>query len=129
VTKRNRFLYLVLTFMVIAMGLASRRYGAGLPGFVAEYAGDTLWAVMVFIGIGFLAPTWSTFRVAIVSLVLAYSVEVSQFYHAAWIEALRHTSLGGLVLGYGFLWNDLACYTVGVTLGVILDIAVSKAVE
>jgi hypothetical protein len=115
--------------MVAALGLASRRYAAVLPVFFAQYAGDTLWAMMVFIGIGFLAPAWSTFRLAAVALMVSYFVEVSQFYHAPWIDALRSTRVGGLILGYGFLWSDLACYTVGVTLAAGLDIAMRKAVK
>jgi len=122
--ERNKLLYLAVTAVVVALGLASRQYAEVLPIFLAEYGGDTLWALMVFLGIGLLAPRWSSLRVAAVALAVSYSVEVSQFYHAAWINALRHTRIGGLVLGFGFLWSDLACYTVGVALGVALDIAV-----
>jgi hypothetical protein len=100
-----------------------------LPTFLAQYAGDTLWAMMAFIGVAFLAPTWSTFRLAIVAMAVSAAVEVSQFYHAPWIDAVRHWRVGGLVLGYGFLWSDLACYTVGVILGVALDIAIKKAAK
>jgi hypothetical protein len=120
-SKRNRLLYLSAVVVVIALGLASRRYAASLPAFLAEYAGDTLWATMVFMGIAFLTPRWPTFRIAAVALAVSYSVEVSQLYHAPWIDNIRHTRVGGLILGFGFLWSDLACYTVGVTLGVVLD--------
>ena len=47
---------------------------------------------------------------------------MSQLYHAPWIDSIRHTTLGGLILGYGFLWSDLACYAVGVGLGVVIEI-------
>lgn len=84
---------------------------------VGDYAGDTLWALTVFLGIGFLAPTMPTFKVAIVSVLFSYFIEVGQLYQAPWINHLRHTVLGGLILGNGFLWSDLLCYTVGVGLG------------
>lgn len=119
-------MYFILGSSLVAMGLASRHYAAVLPEFVARYAGDTLWAAMVFIGIGFLAPSWSSFRVAIVALALSYLIEGSQLYHAPWIESLRYTPGIGLVLGYGFLWSDLVCYTAGVALGLVLERAVSK---
>jgi len=48
-----------------------------------------------------------------ISLALAFAVEVSQLYHAPWIDSIRSTTLGGLVLGFGFLWTDLVCYLVG----------------
>ena len=103
------------------LGLASRRYGAGLPALVAEYAGDTLWAVMAFIIVGVLAPEWPTSRVAVTALLASYADEVSQLYHAPWIDAIRNTRLGALTLGYGFLWSDIVCYTVGVALCVVVE--------
>jgi hypothetical protein len=102
--------------LVVVSGLASRRYGSVLPSFLAEYAGDTLWAVMAFVTIGMLAAEWPTTRVALATLLVSYGVEITQLYHAAWIDSIRATRLGALVFGYGFLWSDMVCYTVGVAL-------------
>jgi hypothetical protein len=110
--------------LVIVLGLTSRRYGADLPAFVAAYAGDTLWAVLAFIVIAVLAPDWPTRRIAIVALLVSYADEVSQLYHAPWIEAIRNTRLGALTLGYGFLWSDVLCYTVGVALCVLVELLI-----
>ena len=54
-------------------------------------------------------------------MTLSVGVELSQLYHAPWIDSIRETTLGGLILGFGFLWSDTACYTVGVGLGVLLE--------
>jgi len=51
-------------------------------------------------------------------------VKISQLYHAPWIDAIRQATLGGLVLGFGFLWTDLVCYLVGVMIGVIAERAI-----
>ena len=48
-------------------------------------------------------------------------IEISQLYHAPWIDSIRATTLGGLILGFGFLWSDLICYTVGIVIGAIID--------
>jgi hypothetical protein len=125
-TTRNRRLYVVLASFVIALGLASRRYTELLPGAIVRYAGDTLWATLVFLALGCLAPRWSSLRVAAVALLVSYSVEISQLYHAPWIDAIRRTRLGGLTLGFGFLWSDLACYTVGVAMGFALDMGLQR---
>jgi hypothetical protein len=103
------------------MGLASRRYGSALPSVLADYAGDTLWAVMVFIVIGMLNTAWPSIRVARAALLISYGVEVSQLYHASWIDSVRNTRLGALVLGYGFLWSDIVCYTAGVALCLAIE--------
>src|SRR5262245_19178640 len=119
--KRNRLRYLAGTGLVVALGLASRRYPALLPDFISRYAGDTLLAVMVFGILGTLATRWSSLRVATVTLCVSYAVELSQLYHAPWIDGIRATRLGGLVLGIGFLWSDIVCYTVGVALCVAVE--------
>jgi len=111
---RNRVTYAIVLVAIVAAGLASRRFGHLLPSFVATYAGDTLWASMVFVGLGLMFPRAGTRSLAIAALGFAVADEISQLYHVPWIDAIRATRLGALVLGYGFLWSDLACYTVGV---------------
>jgi hypothetical protein len=103
------------------LGLGSRRYAEHLPGFVAAYAGDTLWALVAFLGIGLLLRRVSTWAIAVLAMSISVLIELSQLYHAPWIDSIRHTPVGGLVLGYGFLWGDLACYAVGVGLGILIE--------
>ena len=110
--------------VVTALGLGSRLYAAFLPEFIATYAGDTLWAVMAFLVIGFMFPRWSIARVAVAALLLSYADEISQLYHARWIDQVRANWLGGLLLGFGFLWSDILCYTVGVALAAAAEAAV-----
>ena len=121
---RTRFVYLLAAIVVVIAGLASRRYRGQLPAFVAEYAGDTLWALMVFLLVSTLLAGRPIQLRAAISLALAFLVEISQLYHAPWIDAIRQTTLGGLVLGFGFLWTDLVCYSVGVIIGVIAELAI-----
>lgn len=100
--KRNRPVYLAAMAAVMALGLLSRRNPEVLPWFIAQYAGDTLWAVAAFLGIGILLPRASTPVVAALALAVSYAVELSQLYQAPWINSIRHTLIGGLILGYGF---------------------------
>lgn len=55
------------------------------------------------------------------SLMFSFGIEFSQLYQAEWINSIRATILGGLILGKGFLWIDLVRYTVGITLSYGLD--------
>lgn len=109
---------------VIAAGLASRSPGAAwLPGFIAAYAGDTLWALMVLLILGFLFPSARTGVAAGSALGIAFAVEFSQLYQAEWINGIRATRIGALALGSGFLATDLVCYAVGVATGAGAEIA------
>lgn len=119
--NRSRIVYGILIITVILMGLCSRRYSEHLPGFVGIYAGDTLWALMVFLFAGFLFKRWPAIKIAIVSIVISFLIEISQLYHSPWIDMVRKTRLGGLVLGFGFLWSDLLCYLIGVLIGILID--------
>ena len=120
---RNRVVYAIVLVAVVVAGLASRRFGHLLPAVIATYAGDTLWASMVFVGLALMFPRASTRTLAVAALACAVADEISQLYHAPWIDAIRATRLGALVLGYGFLWSDLACYTVGVLGAAAVEIA------
>ncbi len=118
-------IWIALIVLSAFLGIGSRQHAEHLPGFVAAYAGDTLWALVAFLGIGLLLPRASTWAVAVLALSFSAAIELSQLYHAPWIDSIRHTTLGGLVLGYGFLWGDLACYAVGVGLGAFVEYAAS----
>ncbi len=36
-------------------------------------------------------------------------------------DHIRNTMLGGLVLGFGFLWTDLVYYAVGIGVGTAIE--------
>lgn len=121
--KRNRFFYGLLTAAIIILGLASRRKSIQiwLPEFISEYAGDTLYAAMSYFGLAFLFPKFPALKIAVTALIFCFAIESSQLYHAPWIDAIRQTRVGGLVLGFGFLWSDLLCYFVGVTISFLIE--------
>jgi hypothetical protein len=119
--NRSPLLGAALIALVVLLGLASRRFGGHLPGLVAAYAGDTLWATGAFLGIGLLLPRVSTRRVALLAMSFSILIEVGQLYKAPWIDSIRRTRLGGLILGFDFVWSDLACYAVGVGLGMLIE--------
>ena len=123
--KRNKLLYLLLTIIVMLLGLLSRKI-EGLPEIISLYSGDILWALMVFLLFAFLFNKKSTIFIISWAIIFSYSIEISQLYHAPWIDSIRNTTLGGLILGFGFLWSDLVCYTIGIIIGIIIDIMINK---
>ncbi|HDR6312035.1 TPA: DUF2809 domain-containing protein [Bacillus cereus] len=125
-TKRNRLLYAMFTIIVIILGLSSRKLAFALPALLNDYLGDALWALMIFTGFGFLFPKIARKKLAFISLIFCYGIEVSQLYHAEWIDNIRATTLGGLVLGYGFLWSDLLAYTIGIGVGFLFELILRK---
>jgi hypothetical protein len=127
--RRNPLIQIILIGLVCLLGIGSRRYAHILPAFIAAYAGDTLWSSAAFLGMGLLRPRASTRMIACLAMAFSVAVEISQLYHAPWIDSIRQTTVGGLILGFGFLWSDLACYAVGVGLGVVIDIGINDVKE
>jgi hypothetical protein len=127
--SRNRVLYAALALAVIAAGLLWRADFMPLPPPVAKYGGDALWALMVFTGCGFLFPRGSTPALGLMALAIAWAVEFSQIYHAPWIDTLRATLPGRLILGSTFNWPDLPAYMLGIALGAWAELCHGKLMK
>ena len=123
---RERRLVGLALIVTVAAGLASRRFGASLPGFIAEYGGDALWATSAFLLLALIAPRERTRNLALSAFAIAVVVELSQLSDARWLDAIRSTTIGALALGHGFLLSDLLCYAVGIVVAVALDVAMLR---
>jgi hypothetical protein len=124
--NRHRGWYALWLTAVIATGLASRWDAVGLPPFWAKYAGDALWALMVFVGVGLVFRGWTTLAIAGLAAAVSCMVEFSQLYHAPWLDAVRRTTLGHLALGDTFAFADIAAYLVGISFGAVIEWAARR---
>lgn len=124
-TKQNRsqLWYAIAILVVIGVGLASRSFPVLFPRFMGKYPGDGFWALMVFLAWGIVFPRISTARLAVYALFTCCLDECSQLYHAPWIDIVRSTTLGHLILGSGFIWGDFVAYAIGVGAGALGEIA------
>ena len=68
----------------------------------------------------------STASVALLAFSFASLIECSQIYHAPWIDSIRATAPGALVLGQTFNWPDFLAYAAGVVVGTIAEKAVFR---
>lgn len=115
-TPRPRWRIALAAGLTIPLGLLTRS-GLPLPELISTYGGDTLYATLACFLVALLQPRAAAWRVALLAFGLAVVVELSQLVQAPWLEALRRTLFGRLVLGAGFLWSDLVCYAAGALLG------------
>ena len=119
--QRSRLIYALAGALVIGTGLLWRSGLLPLPSFLVKYGGDSLWALVVFLCFGFVFRRSSTVRIALGALCFAWSVEFLQLYHAPWIDGIRSTRLGRVVLGTTFNSPDLLAYVVGIALGALAE--------
>ena len=118
--QRNLLVYLPLIGVIIVLGLPARLVPHFLPNWYVTYAGDFLWAMLVFFLYALLFR-FSTKTCIVVALLTAYLIELSQLFHPVWLDSLRSIRLFGFILGFGFLWSDLVAYTLGISLAAGID--------
>lgn len=121
ISARNRFYYTLILVVAILLGLMSRKLSAYFPDAINLMLGDAIWVAMVFVLVAIALKKSLTGKIAFTSLLFCYAIEITQLYHAPWINSIRATTLGGLALGYGFLWSDLAAYTIGVSVAALME--------
>lgn len=121
-----RITYLVLALTVLLLGLASRSYAYLLDEVIAANAGDMLWAAMVYFGIRFIYAAKEPLFSLSICLLFCYGIEFSQLYQAEWVNSVRGTTLGALILGRGFLIVDLWRYSLGAGIAYLLDACWNK---
>ncbi len=116
----RRIVYFILFIFLIWLALATRNHPQWFHPFIAKYGGDTIWAGMSFFFLRMVFVKASLWKLALIAFVLGCMLEVTQLYHGEWIESIRATKIGGILIGYGFLWSDIVCYGVGVILAVVI---------
>ena len=119
----NRKFYFIITIFVVLLGILSRTSHA-IPLFI----GDVFYAVMVYFGCRMIFINGNNLQKILFPLVICYLIELQQLYNADWINAIRNTTLGHYILGQGFLWSDLVCYSFGVGVAFLIDFKIAPVV-
>lgn len=114
----------MLLIGTVLLGLSTRWYPDAFPDVTARFGGDALWAAAVVWFIALIRRKSASLRIALSALAIAFAIETSQLYHASWIDAIRGTRPGAIMLGQGFLWSDFLSYAVGVLIAGAIDAAV-----
>lgn len=122
-----RLRYLLLACVTIAVGLTVHTGLLPLAFRARDAAGDALWAMMMFWWIGAALPLVRPMVRAWLAIGVCVAVELSQLYHVPWLDAIRATTPGHLVLGSGFDARDLVAYAVGVLVAYCLDRLMHRA--
>lgn len=126
--KRELKIHVPISILIIALGLPARFFQEYLPRWYVLYFGDFLWAMLIY----FLYALIFRLKIKqafLIALFTAYAIEISQLFKPDWLEYLRSFKILALILGYGFLWSDIIAYSLGITVGALLDarIAIGKS--
>lgn len=81
--------------------------------FIRPTFGDVLVVMLMYCGIRtFVEASYRS--VTLVTLLLAYIIEVTQYFNLIVYLGLEHSTLARCILGSSFSWGDMLAYTVGV---------------
>ncbi|RCH55826.1 DUF2809 domain-containing protein [Mucilaginibacter hurinus] len=106
------FILLLVTEAIIALFLND--------GFIRPYAGDFLVVMLMYCFAKSFAAT-PLLPTAIGVLLLAYLIELSQFFHLARLLGVQHSTIAQLLIGQAFSWIDMVAYTLGVITIIIIE--------
>ena len=90
--------------------------------FIRPTFGDFLVVILIYCGLRTFIR--ASYRIMVVTvLLIAYIIEVSQYFHLIVHLGLQHSLLAKWILGSGFSWGDMLAYTLG---GVLIWIIESR---
>ncbi|NNV53838.1 ribosomal maturation YjgA family protein [Limnovirga soli] len=93
--------------------------------YIRPYFGDFLVVILMYCSIKslFNIPPWP---LAISVLLIAYLLEVLQYFHFLQLFGLQHVVWLNIILGNGFAWGDLVAYTLGIVTVLLLERTANK---
>ncbi|MBB6108768.1 Protein of unknown function [Mucilaginibacter lappiensis] len=87
---------------------------------IRPYGGDFLAVLFLYCLIKsfFYIPP---FKAALLALLVAYAIEISQYFHLTTLLGVQNSKTITLLLGSSFAWMDILCYTSAFVLIIIIE--------
>jgi hypothetical protein len=113
---QRRFVLFLLLAVLAVIGYWLRFYAPIDPEW-RDYSGGAAYVIFWILAYAFIRPTASALPVALTVFLITCCLEFLQLWHPTWLEAIRRTWPGRLVLGTTFQWSDFPPYMVGALIG------------
>ena len=110
---------LVLFFLLAALAVVGYwlRFYAPIDPEWRDRSGGAAYVFFWILVYAFIRPAAPALPVALTVLFITCCLEFLQLWHPAWLEAIRRTWPGRLVLGTTFEWSDFPPYFAGAAIG------------
>ena len=109
----------VCLFFVAVLGYWLR-FDAPIAPDLRDNFGGAAYVVFFVVAFATLTPFSSAARIAAIVLAGTCVLEFLQLWHPPWLEAIRRTFVGRVLLGTTFSWTDFPPYFVGAFIGWLL---------
>lgn len=87
---------------------------------IRPYAGDSLAVVLVYAGLRAGTPL-RVHRAALLATLIAFAIEISQYFHLVYVLGLGGSRIARAVLGAGFDLKDFGAYLIGTAAILIVE--------
>jgi hypothetical protein len=112
----SRLVVLVNILAIVPLGYIIR-FSPSLPEYIRDPFGSIAYQLFWILLVLFIYPPANLRLTAIWVCVGSCAIEFFQLYQPPWLQAIRATLPGRLVLGTSFVWSDFPAYFVGSYLG------------
>jgi Protein of unknown function (DUF2809) len=114
---KYRLILAIAIFIIVPLGYIIRF--TPIPGleWLNDFLGGVAYEIFWILLVMFLFPQWSPFWVALGVCLATCALEFLQLWQPPFLQAMRSTLAGRLVLGNAFTWTDFINYFIGSFLG------------
>jgi hypothetical protein len=110
--------YFILTVILFAIEALIAAYMH--DRFIRPWFGDYLVVMLIYCFIrSFIAAHVKP--VALFVLLIAYGIEIAQYYNLLSFLGLQHSTIANLILGNLFSWTDMLAYSLGVITIILVE--------
>lgn len=113
---RYRLILLISMIVIVPLGYIIR-FSQPTQGGLGDFLGSVAYEIFWILFVVFLFPKFSVAKVAIAVCLATCAIEVLQLWTPPFLQVIRATLPGRLVLGNTFSWSDFPAYVVGSFLG------------
>lgn len=120
-TRVTRVRPALIALLLVPAGLATKQSSIG---WVADHLGGALYVTFFCFVVLSLWPRTGRLTVVVGVTLATCGIEFLQLSSADWLEAIRATRLGGMLLGASFSWTDFPFYALGGAAAWVIDAVV-----
>lgn len=112
-----RVLTVISIIVLIPLGLATKLYSGAGALWVHDSLGGVMYEICLCLIVFLLLPSANVVGIATAVFFATGVLEVFQLWHPPFLENVRATFIGCIVLGTSFAWSDFVYYAAGCILG------------
>jgi hypothetical protein len=111
-TPTLRSIFLINILAIVPLGYLVR-FSPFLPEVIRDLGGNIAYETLLILLVLFVKSSANRSNVAIGVFLVTCALEFLQLNRSPWLQAIRGTTIGRLILGTDFVWSDFIGYAIG----------------